>query len=196
MGIVTRGFGGRREADPQVPPGQYATHDFPVLSTGPTPNVDEDRWSLEIRTETGETQRWDWSALLALPAEDVTTDIHCVTHWSKLGTTWRGVSVDTLLADVETSADFVMAHSYGGYTTNVPLEDLTDGKAWVAYEFEGEPLDPVHGGPARLLVPHLYFWKSAKWVRELELTVQEDLGFWEVNGYHAYGDPWLEQRYA
>jgi DMSO/TMAO reductase YedYZ molybdopterin-dependent catalytic subunit len=196
MGIVTRGFGGRREADPQVPPGQYATHDFPVLSTGPTPNVDEDRWSLEVRTETGETQRWDWSALLALPAEDVTTDIHCVTHWSKLGTTWRGVSVDTLLADVETSADFVMAHSYGGYTTNVPLEDLTDGKAWVAYEFEGEPLDPVHGGPARLLVPHLYFWKSAKWVRELELTVQEDLGFWEVNGYHAYGDPWLEQRYA
>jgi DMSO/TMAO reductase YedYZ molybdopterin-dependent catalytic subunit len=196
MGIVTRGFGGRREADPQVPPGQYATHDFPVLSTGPTPNVDEDRWSLEIRTETGETQRWDWSALIALPAEDVTTDIHCVTHWSKLGTTWRGVSVDTLLADVETSADFVMAHSYGGYTTNVPLEDLTDGKAWVAYEFEGEPLDPVHGGPARLLVPHLYFWKSAKWVRELELTVQEDLGFWEVNGYHAYGDPWLEQRYA
>jgi DMSO/TMAO reductase YedYZ molybdopterin-dependent catalytic subunit len=196
MGIVTRGFGGRREADPDVPPGQYVTDDFPVLSTGPTPNVDEDRWSLEVRTETGESQRWDWSALLALPAEDVTTDIHCVTHWSKLGTTWRGVSVDTLLADVETSADFVMAHSFGGYTTNVPLEDLTDGRAWIAYEFEGEPLDPVHGGPARLLVPHLYFWKSAKWVRELELMTTEDLGFWEVNGYHAYGDPWLEQRYA
>jgi DMSO/TMAO reductase YedYZ molybdopterin-dependent catalytic subunit len=196
MGIVTRGFGGRREVDPDVPPGQYVTDDFPVLSTGPTPNVDEDRWSLEVRTETGETRRWDWSALLALPAEDVTTDIHCVTHWSKLGTTWRGVSVDTLLADVETSADFVMAHSFGGYTTNVPLEDLTDGKAWIAYEFEGEPLDPVHGGPARLLVPHLYFWKSAKWVRELELMTTEDLGFWEVNGYHAYGDPWLEQRYA
>jgi DMSO/TMAO reductase YedYZ molybdopterin-dependent catalytic subunit len=139
MGIVTRGFGGRREADPDVPPGQYVTDDFPVLSTGPTPNVDEDRWSLEVRTETGESQRWDWSALLALPAEDVTTDIHCVTHWSKLGTTWRGVSVDTLLADVETSADFVMAHSFGGYTTNVPLEDLTDGRAWIAYEFEGEP---------------------------------------------------------
>jgi DMSO/TMAO reductase YedYZ molybdopterin-dependent catalytic subunit len=196
MGIVTRGFGGRREADPHVPPGQYVTEDFPVLSTGPTPNVDEDRWALEVRTETGETRRWDWSDLLSLPAEDVTTDIHCVTHWSKLGTTWRGVSVDTLLADVETSADFVMAHSYGGYTTNVPLEDLTDGRAWVAYEFEGEPLDPVHGGPARLLVPHLYFWKSAKWVRELELMTTEDLGFWEVNGYHAYGDPWLEQRYA
>ncbi|ANC30415.1 sulfite oxidase-like oxidoreductase [Isoptericola dokdonensis] len=196
MGIVTRGFGGRREVDPDVPPGQYVTDDFPVLSTGPTPNVDEDRWSLEVRTETGETRRWDWSALLALPAEDVTTDIHCVTHWSKLGTTWRGVSVDTLLADVETSADFVMAHSFGGYTTNVPLEDLTDGRAWIAYEFEGEPLDPVHGGPARLLVPHLYFWKSAKWVRELELMTTEDLGFWEVNGYHAYGDPWLEQRYA
>ncbi|WP_418277078.1 molybdopterin-dependent oxidoreductase [Isoptericola jiangsuensis] len=196
MGIVTRGFGGRRQADPHVPPGQYVTEDFPVLSTGPTPNVDETSWTLEVRTETGVVHHWDWAGLTALPAEDVTTDIHCVTHWSKLGTTWRGVSVDTLLGDVETSADFVVAHSFGGYTTNVPLEDLTDGRAWIAYEFEGEPLDPVHGGPARLLVPHLYFWKSAKWVRELELTVQEDLGFWEVNGYHAYGDPWLEQRYA
>ncbi|PFG42980.1 DMSO/TMAO reductase YedYZ molybdopterin-dependent catalytic subunit [Isoptericola jiangsuensis] len=196
MGIVTRGFGGRRAADPHVPPGQYVTEDFPVLSAGPTPNVDTERWALEVRTETGDTRRWDWAALQALPAEDVTTDIHCVTHWSKLGTTWRGVSVDTLLADIETSADFVMAHAYGGYTTNVPLEDLTDGRAWIAYEFEGEPLDPVHGGPARLLVPHLYFWKSAKWVRELELTTTEDLGFWEVNGYHAYGDPWREQRYA
>ncbi|MBD5787631.1 sulfite oxidase-like oxidoreductase [Cellulosimicrobium terreum] len=197
MGIVTRGFGGRR-ADPgaQVPPGQFVTDDFPVLSAGPTPNVDEARWQLELRTETGEEHRWSWSDLMALPAQDVTTDIHCVTHWTKLGTTWRGVSLDTLFEDVETSADFVMAHSYGDYTTNLPLQDLLDGQAWVAFEFEGEPLDPVHGGPARLLVPHLYFWKSAKWLRGLEMLAEEDLGFWEINGYHAYGDPWLEQRYA
>ncbi|MCK9795096.1 sulfite oxidase-like oxidoreductase [Isoptericola sp. 4D.3] len=197
MGVVTRGFGGRRpEPEHEIPPGQFVTDDFPVLSAGPTPDVDESRWELTVRTETGEGTSWTWEQLMALPAEDVETDIHCVTHWTKLGTTWRGVSLDTLLADVETGAEFVMARSYGGYTTNLPLEDLLDGQAWVAYEFEGEPLEAVHGGPARLLVPHLYFWKSAKWLRGLDLMDDEDLGFWEQNGYHAYGDPWLEQRYA
>ncbi|CAM3825511.1 sulfite oxidase-like oxidoreductase [Isoptericola cucumis] len=197
MSIVTRGFGGRRD-DPgdDVPPGQFVTQDFPVLSTGPTPSVDEAHWQLAVHTETGAAHRWSWDELMSLPAEDVTTDIHCVTHWSKLGTTWRGVSLDTLFADVETSADFVMAHSYGGYTTNVPLQDLLDGQSWVAYEFEGEPLEPVHGGPARLLVPHLYFWKSAKWLRGLVMEDDDQPGFWESNGYHAYGDPWLEQRYS
>jgi len=197
MGVVTRGFGGRRpEPERQIPPGQFVTDDFPVLSAGPTPHVDEAHWELTVRAETGEGRTWTWDALMALPAEDVETDIHCVTHWTKLGTTWRGVSLDTLLADVETSAEFVMAHSYGGYTTNLPMQDLLDGQASVAFEFEGEPLEPVHGGPARLLVPHLYFWKSAKWLRGLELMDAEDLGFWEQNGYHAYGDPWLEQRYS
>ena len=104
--------------------------------------------------------------------------------------------VSRRLADVETGADFALAHSYGGYTTNLPLEDLLDGQAWIVYEYDGEPLDPEHGGPARLLVPHLYFWKSAKWVRGLVLTDTEDLGFWETAGYHEYGDPWKEQRYA
>jgi len=132
---------------------------------------------------------------MALPAESVTVDIHCVTRWSKLDTGWRGVSLDTLLADIETEADFALAHSYGGYSTNLPLEDLLDGKAWVAYEYEGEELAPAHGGPARLLVPHLYFWKSAKWVRGLELMPQDSPGFWEQLGYHDYGDPWREQRY-
>jgi len=197
MGVVTRGFGGRRpDPDRELPPGQFLTQDFPVLSAGPTPNVDEAHWQLEIHAETGEVRRWSWEQFLALPAEDVTTDIHCVTHWTKLGTTWRGVSLDTLFEDVETSQDFVMAHSYGGYTTNLPLQDLLDGQAWVAFEFEGEPLDPLHGGPARLLVPHLYFWKSAKWLHGLVMQDDDEPGFWERNGYHLYGDPWLEQRYS
>ena len=138
---------------------------------------------------------WDWQQLTALPAETFTVDIHCVTRWSKLDTSWTGVSIDTLLADVETEAEYATAWSDGGYTTNVPLADLTDGRAWIAYAFGGEPLEPEHGGPARLLVPHLYFWKSAKWVRGLSLTVLDEPGFWEVNGYHDYGDPWREQRY-
>jgi DMSO/TMAO reductase YedYZ molybdopterin-dependent catalytic subunit len=125
----------------------------------------------------------------------VTVDIHCVTKWSKLDTTWRGVSLDTVLARVQTEAGFLTAWSDGGYTTNLALEDVRDGRAWVAYEYGGEPLEPEHGGPARLLVPHLYFWKSAKWLRGLTLTVEDQPGFWEGYGYHNHGDPWLEQRY-
>jgi DMSO/TMAO reductase YedYZ molybdopterin-dependent catalytic subunit len=196
MGIVSPGFTGRRRGGTDLPPGQYLTHDFPVLSAGPTPHILPEHWEFTVTTETGEVTRWDWSAFTALPSEEITKDLHCVTRWSKLGTDWRGVSLDTLLADVETGADYVMAHSYGGYTTNVPLEDLLDGQAWVAYEYDGEPLHPEHGGPARLLVPHLYLWKSAKWVRGLVLSDTEDLGFWETAGYHEYGDPWKEQRYA
>ena len=196
MGIVSPGFTGRRRSGEDLPPGQYLTKDFPVLSAGPTPHIRTEHWEFTVTTETGEKYRWDWAGLLALPAEDITKDIHCVTRWSKLQTDWKGVSLDTLLADVETGADFAMAHSYGGYTTNVPMDDLLDGQAWITYEYDGEPLDPEHGGPARLLVPHLYFWKSAKWVRGLVLSDTEDLGFWETAGYHEYGDPWKEQRYA
>jgi len=196
MAGFTRGFAGRqREESPELPPGQFLTHDFPVLSAGPTPRVDLDEWEFSINTESGEKHTWDWAALQALAVDDVSTDIHCVTRWSKLGTSWRGVSLDTLFAEVETSYDYTMAHSYGGYTTNVPLDDLLDGKAWIAFEFDGEPLDPEHGGPARLLIPHLYFWKSAKWIRSIEMTAGDDPGFWEQNGYHIYGDPWQEQRY-
>jgi DMSO/TMAO reductase YedYZ molybdopterin-dependent catalytic subunit len=130
-----------------------------------------------------------------LPAETPTVDIHCVTRWSKLDTEWRGVSVDTLLGQVEHDAGYVMAFSDGGYTTNLPLADVTGGKAWVAFSFGGAPLEPEHGGPARLLVPHLYFWKSAKWVRGLELMDEDRPGFWETYGYNMYGDPWKEQRY-
>ena len=196
MSIFTRGFSGRgRDDNPDLPPGQYLAEDFPVLSAGPTPNIHPGEWSFAITNESGDVTRWNWDEFLALPSEEISTDIHCVTRWSKLGTSWKGVSLDTLFADVETSYDFVMAHSFGGYTTNVPLEDLLDGKAWIAYEYDGEPLDPEHGGPARLLVPHLYFWKSAKWVNGLTMQESDEPGFWEQNGYHLYGDPWQEQRY-
>ena len=198
MGVFTRGFGGRRGAastDQELPPGQYLTHDFPVLSAGPTPRISTDDWEFVVSTETGAVHRWTWTEMLALPSETVEVDLHCVTRWSKLGTTWTGISLDTLLADVETTAEYALASSYGGYTTNLPLEDLLDGKAWIAYEFEGEPLHPEHGGPARLLVPHLYLWKSAKWVRGVALRDHDDPGFWESLGYHEYGDPWREQRH-
>lgn len=197
MGIVSPGFQGRRRSPGAVtlPPGQYLTEDFPVLSAGPTPRIDVAGWEFVVTAEDGTEHRWSWSELLDLPSEDVTVDIHCVTKWSKLGTRWHGVSLDTLLADVETSADYALAHSYGGYTTNLPLADLLDGQAWVAYRYDDADLHPEHGGPARLLVPHLYFWKSAKWVHGIRLLADDEPGFWETAGYHDYGDPWREQRY-
>ena len=196
MGILSPGFAGRAgHPAANLPPGQYLTRDFPVLSAGPTPRVPLDRWRFTVETETGVRREWSWSDLLALPSDTVTVDIHCVTKWSKLGTTWQGVRLETLLADVDTAADFALVHSYGGYTTNLPLEDLLDARAWIAYRYDGEPLAPEHGGPARLLVPHLYFWKSAKWVRGIRLLRHDEPGFWESLGYHNYGDPWREQRY-
>ena len=200
MPPISRGFGARRrrpEVDPaRVPPGQYVVRDFPVLSAGPTPHTPVEEWSLTIDGAVDEALSWSWDEFLGLASETFTVDIHCVTKWSKLDTPWKGVSVDALLEGVETTAAYAMVHSYGGYTTNLPLADLRDQKAWVAYEYDGEPLDPEHGGPARLLVPHLYFWKSAKWVRAIELQSTDAPGFWEGYGYHNYGDPWREQRYS
>jgi DMSO/TMAO reductase YedYZ molybdopterin-dependent catalytic subunit len=198
MSIISRGFQGRRRGEgpsDRVPPGQYLVDDFPVLSAGPTPRTPLSEWHFSIVGEVDKPVRWTWEEFQALPRETVTKDIHCVTKWSKLDTVWEGVSVDTLLENVETSAEYVLAFCDGGYTTNVPLADLTGSRAWVAYAYDGEPLEPEHGGPARLLVPHLYFWKSAKWVRGLRLMAEDEPGFWESNGYHLYGDPWREQRY-
>jgi DMSO/TMAO reductase YedYZ molybdopterin-dependent catalytic subunit len=195
MALLTRGFHGRRDSGVELPPGQYLTTDFPVMSAGPTPRVALDDWRLTVTTEVGVQTTWTWRELIALPSEEITVDLHCVTRWSKLETAWRGVSLDTLLADVESAADYVLVQSYGGYTTNLPLDDLLDGQAWIGYEYEGAPLEPAHGGPARLLVPHLYLWKSAKWVRGLQLLNDDEPGFWESLGYHNYGDPWREQRY-
>jgi DMSO/TMAO reductase YedYZ molybdopterin-dependent catalytic subunit len=198
MAQVSRGFRGKRRegADKtRLPPGQYLVEGFPVLSAGPTPDTPLQEWTFSIVGEEVEPHTWTWEEFQALPNESVRTDIHCVTKWSKLDTSWEGVSIDTLLEDVEHNATHALAFCDGGYTTNVPLEDLVDGKAWIGFAYDGEPLEPEHGGPARLLVPHLYFWKSAKWIRELRLMDHDEPGFWETYGYHMYGDPWREQRY-
>jgi DMSO/TMAO reductase YedYZ molybdopterin-dependent catalytic subunit len=193
---LTPGFQGRpRPTGVALPPGQYEVTDFPVLSAGPTPHVPLESWELVIRNEDGADWRWSWDDLQRLPQEDARVDLHCVTRWSKFGTSWRGVSLDVLLADVTSTAQYALVGCYGGYTTNLPLADLLGGKAWIAHTYDGAPLAPVHGGPARLLVPHLYLWKSAKWVRSIQLLREDQRGFWEQLGYHDYGDPWREQRY-
>jgi DMSO/TMAO reductase YedYZ molybdopterin-dependent catalytic subunit len=197
MVTFSRGFHGKRPTGDasRIPPGQHLVSDFPVLSAGPTPHTPLGEWTFTIRGAVTAPVAWTWEQFVALPTENVTVDIHCVTKWSKLDTNWVGVSLDTLLGHVETTAGFATAFSDGGYTTNLSLADLTGGKAWVAFTYDHERLAPEHGGPARLLVPHLYFWKSAKWVRGLELTTADVPGFWERYGYHDHGDPWLEQRY-
>ena len=198
--MATRGFHGRRSAaDPsRVPPGQYLTSDFPVLSAGPTPHTPLDRWTFSIRdTDGSNLASWTWKELTALRTSEVTVDIHCVTKWSKLDTRWKGITFDALMeeAGIDPAADYVTALCDGGYTTNLAVEDLTDGQGLVVWEYDGAPIEPEHGGPARLLVPHLYFWKSAKWVRGLSFMDQNEPGFWETHGYHLRGDPWKEERY-
>jgi len=200
MSPVSRGFGHLHRASDEdagrVPPGQHVTEGFPVLSAGPTPHTPLEKWSFSI-TRGGQIRKsWTWQEFQALPAETITADIHCVTRWSKLGTAWRGVSVDMLLDQAGYDVPYVMAFCDGGYTTNLPIADVTGGQAWVAFGYDDGPLQAEHGGPARLLVPHLYFWKSAKWVRGLDLRDTDEPGFWETYGYHMYGDPWKQQRYA
>ena len=196
---ITRGFTGRRGVrDPRLPPGQYDTGEsWPVLSAEVTPTLATDTWTFTVDGLVEQPTTWSWDEIHALPESTYSGDIHCVTTWSKLGMEWSGVSVDTLLAVARplATAAFVLARSHTGYTTNLPLADVTGGKAWVAWEVDGEPLARDHGGPARLLVPHLYFWKSAKWVSGLQLLEHDESGFWERNGYHDRGDPWREQRY-
>jgi DMSO/TMAO reductase YedYZ molybdopterin-dependent catalytic subunit len=197
MAIVNRGFGARRRQDDtgRVPPGQHLVDDFPVLSAGPTQHTATADWTFSIDGQVEHARQWSWEELMELPQQDVVVDIHCVTSWTKLGTRWRGVSVDDLLEAVAPVGDYAVAFCDGGYTTNLPVEDLVDGKAWIVHAYDGEPLEPEHGGPVRLLVPHLYLWKSAKWVRGLRIADEDEPGFWEVRGYHLYGDPWREQRY-
>jgi DMSO/TMAO reductase YedYZ molybdopterin-dependent catalytic subunit len=199
MAGITRGFvGRRRERDPRLPPGQYDARDeWPVLHAEATPNIPAERWTFTVEGLVENTVTWTWDEIHALPPSRYEGDIHCVTTWSKFGMTFDGVSVDTLLAAAtpQAGATHVMAVSHTGYTTNLPLEDITCGKAWVVWNADGQPLSTVHGGPARLLVPHLYFWKSAKWVSGLRVMDHDEQGFWERNGYHDRGDPWAEQRY-
>jgi DMSO/TMAO reductase YedYZ molybdopterin-dependent catalytic subunit len=199
--MVTRGFIGRNPIgglSRHIPPGQHLVEHFPVLTAGPTPFIEAADWKFTLKMGVRLLKVWNWSEFNRLPKTKMTRDIHCVTSWSKLNTAWEGVIVDDILADagVERPTDFVLAHCYDGYSTNVPLADLASGKAMIALNYEGQPIPRDHGGPARLLVPHLYFWKSAKWVDGLQFTERDEPGFWELRGYHNYGDPWREQRYT
>ena len=199
--MTTRGFSGRRptsEAAARLPPGQYETHDFPVLSLGPTPDVDLATWTFTIHDGPRPLARFTWSELEALPRTRWTGDIHCVTKWSKFDTEWEGVTFDDLMAAAGAAppTPYLLALSHDGYDTNLPVADLTGGRAMIATRYAGAPIEAEHGGPARLLVPHLYFWKSAKWVRGLRFIARDEAGFWELRGYHMRGDPWREQRYT
>lgn len=201
--FISRGFVGKRR-DPEaakanrVPPGQYITRDFPVLSAGPTPRTPLAQWTFKIEGLVKEPVQWTWEEFLKLPAQTFVVDISCVTKWTKLDMKWKGVSIDTLFEHVELDpkAKFVTAFCDGGYTTNVPIPDLVNGQAFVAFDYDDKPLAPEHGGPARLVVPHLYFWKSAKWVRGLHVMEKDKSGFWESLGYNNHGDPWKEERYT
>jgi len=200
MATTTRGFFGRGRAarDPRLPPGQYdARDDWPVLHAEATPRIGTERWTFTVEGLVERETTWTWDEIHALPRSRYAGDIHCVTTWSKLGTSFKGISLDVLLDQVTIGpeAAFILATSTTGYTTNMTLDDIRGGKAWLTWEHEGRPLPREHGGPIRLLVPHLYFWKSAKWVNRITLLHSDESGFWERNGYHDRGDPWLEQRY-
>jgi DMSO/TMAO reductase YedYZ molybdopterin-dependent catalytic subunit len=199
--MPTRGFTGKRPpvgTSNRVPPGQSVTDGFPVLSATPTQHVPLDQWSFTLKVGPKPVSSWNWEQFNALPQTQFKGDIHCVTKWSKLDTVWEGVSIDDLLAAarLEPPTRYTLAHSFGGYSTNVPVADLIGGKSMIALRYDGKPLEANHGGPARLLVPHLYFWKSAKWVSGLQFTQRDEAGFWELRGYHMYGDPWREQRFS
>ena len=199
--MVTRGFSGRKpptDTAGRIPPGQHLVDDFPVLSAGPTPRIGAEKWTFTLKIGPKPAMSWNWAEFNALPQTKVVRDIHCVTTWSKLDTSWKGVLIDDILAaaHIAPPTGFVLAHSFDGYSTNVPFADLTGGRAMVALRYGGQPLEADHGGPARLLVPHLYFWKSAKWLNGLQFTEKDEPGFWELRGYHIYGDPWREQRFT
>jgi DMSO/TMAO reductase YedYZ molybdopterin-dependent catalytic subunit len=195
--IINEDFVPKRKKSDRLPPGQYEERGFPVLSMGPTPYVEIPDWKLTIDGLVEKPMSWNWQEFGKLPVTKVIKDIHCVTKWSKFDTKWSGVSLDDLMSmvGVSPSATHIIAHSYDGYTTNLPIEDISNGKAMVATLYDEDMIEDEHGGPARLLVPHLYFWKSAKWLNRIEFVDRDKPGFWERNGYHNYGDPWQEQRY-
>jgi DMSO/TMAO reductase YedYZ molybdopterin-dependent catalytic subunit len=198
--MATRGFVGRRPTDSggRLPPGQHLTQDFPVLSIGPTPRVQLDNWKFTLRVGPRPVKTWTWNEFNALPQTSVIRDIHCVTTWSKFDTKWEGVVIDDLLRDAGLTdpLPYLLAHSHDGYSTNLPTADVRSGKAMVALKYDSMPIPPDHGGPARLLVPHLYFWKSAKWINAIQFIAADTPGFWELRGYNNHGDPWTEERYS
>ncbi|GAB4314320.1 MAG: sulfite oxidase-like oxidoreductase [Phototrophicales bacterium] len=181
----------------RLPPGQSLTHKFPVLTYGPIPKFDPETWDFRVFGEVEKEMSWNWEAFQKLPTVTVTVDIHCVTRWSKFDTTWTGVPFKHIaeLVGMKDTTKHIIAHCDYGYTTNVPVEDMMRDDVLLAYMYDGKPLEPEHGAPVRTLVPHLYFWKSAKFLRALEFSPVDKPGFWEQGGYHNYGDPFKEQRY-
>ncbi len=196
--IINPGFKAKRDKSNRLPPGQYETTDFPVLSLGPTPQISKNDFSIKFFGLIDKEIEWSWEDIQKQPIVDVKTDIHCVTKWSKFDTKWQGVSIDYIIEKLNLKPDVthVIAYSYDGYTTNIPLSDIQNNQAWIAVSYDNKDIESAHGGPVRLLVPHLYFWKSAKWLRGIEFTNQDKPGFWETRGYHNYGDPWKEERYS
>jgi DMSO/TMAO reductase YedYZ molybdopterin-dependent catalytic subunit len=198
------GDGGRREkekkarAEGRLPPGQSLTIKWPVLHYGSIPRFDAARWDFKIDGLVEQPLRFSWAEFRALPQIEITSDFHCVTRWSRLDNLWRGVRFTDVLdrAQAKPGAEYVLVLAEEGYTANVPLKDLLRPEVLFAFDHDGQPLEPEHGGPLRLIVPHLYAWKSVKWVRGLTVLDHDQLGFWERNGYHEYGDPWKEQRYS
>jgi DMSO/TMAO reductase YedYZ molybdopterin-dependent catalytic subunit len=188
----------KRELDARLPEGQFLTEKFPVLSYGPTPKIDLKTWRLRLTGLVEQELELDWNEFTALPTTTIQADIHCVTRWSKLDTVWEGVALRDLAlkAKPRPAARFAMQHSYGGYTTNLPLDEIVDEDVILAHRFDSAPLTPEHGGPVRVVVPKLYFWKSAKWVNQLEFLPEDAPGFWEGYGYHNHGDPWKEERFG
>ena len=200
MAAFNKGFSSKQVDDAnRLPPGQTRISDWPVLTYGPTPHIPTDAWQLTIDGCVNTPITLSWEEFNALPKTTLKTDIHCVTRWSRFDMEWEGVSVDELIAlagGLAADARFVIAETFEGYTTNLPVADVINNKALVATHADHEPLTPEHGGPARLFVPHLYFWKSAKWIARLTFSKEDHLGFWERNGYHRYGDPFKEERYS
>ncbi len=196
--MVTRGFFGKKDKNDRVPPGQYLENRFPVLSAEPTPKINLEDWNLSIIYDNETLAEINWDTLKSLPSSLITKDIHCVTRWTKFDMNWKGVKISTLFENlkVKPPTDWTMIGSFTGYTTNVPLVDLIMEHTIISYSYEDEPISAEHGGPIRLIVPHLYFWKSAKWFDKITFLDEDTPGFWENYGYHMYGDPWKEQRYS
>jgi DMSO/TMAO reductase YedYZ molybdopterin-dependent catalytic subunit len=187
-----------RPEDARLPPGQHLVKNWPVLDLGQTPNVSRENWKLDIVGAADRPATWSWQTFLAQPQSSKLSDIHCVTTWSRYDNHWDGVSTHDLMeaVGVKPEARFVLLTSNDSYTTNLAIEDFASADALVAHSWEGQPLTLEHGGPARLVVPHLYFWKSAKWLRKIEFATADHPGFWEVRGYHNHADPWTEERYS
>jgi DMSO/TMAO reductase YedYZ molybdopterin-dependent catalytic subunit len=198
MALINPGFKSPQQRIQRVPPGQSVVSSWPVLTYGPTPYVDIKTWRLRVSGKVEKPIELTWQQFNELPKTTMKTDIHCVTRWSKLGMLWEGVSLDSLIqltGGLKDNAHYLIASCYGGYVTNLPIEDVVGDQAMIAVAADSELLTPEHGGPARLFVPHLYFWKSAKYIGQLTFTANDHPGFWEMNGYHNHGDPWSEQRY-